>query len=212
MYCANCGKEIESGKAYCPFCGAAQPREQQAQARPVVATDTEKTAAKPKKPMVVVFSAVAVCIVVAVACLFLLGGRGYKNIPKKRTAAIDACNPQAVVNLFPDGLWEKACDSQGYTYSEGLAELRSVYENEKEQRDAEYGTWKREVEILGEEDYDADALRRIQEVARECGIDIDAAKALTVEITTVSHGDAVDSDTAFFNVVKVGNSWYLWLG
>lgn len=149
MFCFNCGKEIEDGSVFCPFCGTKlvqdeqkatkqkttvekpkkkeepkvakeEPKQKEIKEEPIVnTTETKKT------PIGLIFGLVGVVIVgIVVACIFLLGGKSLKVLEAVELS-FDGYNGYGNAYIYID---EEKNDSFALLQEE-LNELKEEYQN-----------------------------------------------------------------------------------
>ena len=67
MYCRECGKEIDGGYGFCPYCGSKAGGIE-------IDSDVQETAAEPSRLTPLSYVLFAVCLAAGVAASYLIGG------------------------------------------------------------------------------------------------------------------------------------------
>lgn len=99
MFCQNCGKKIEGGDLFCPFCGAKQQ-----QVNPSENGGASFTAGSQKLTRKGLGIAVICVLIVIVLALVLIGSLctgGPKQVVKEYYQAIEKCDAKKLLDTVP---------------------------------------------------------------------------------------------------------------
>lgn len=207
MFCGNCGAKNEENATFCHACGA-----------PLTTTEKKVdglgqiTIRQKQTNIKAIFSIVAVVVVVALIGFWLFGGRSYeKTIDKYFDASMNG-DVNAILDLLPPGMMEKAMEQQGYSdqdMEEFIAQAESELQSQISSLDTMMGeNWKLDCEVLSDTDITGDELLDIQNVYNEYAVKVKAAKTVDVTVS-IKFGEQERTQDMEMTVVKVGRSWYL---
>ena len=111
MFCQNCGKKIEGGDLFCPFCGAKQQ-----QVNPSENGGASFTAGSQKLTRKGLGIAVICVLIVIVLALVLIGSLctgGPKQVVKEYYQAIEKCDAKKAAGHRPERLPERSHGRKG---------------------------------------------------------------------------------------------------
>lgn len=108
MFCQNCGKKIEGGDLFCPFCGAKQQ-----QVNPSENGGASFTAGSQKLTRKGLGIAVICVLIVIVLALVLIGSLctgGPKQVVKEYYQAIEKCDAKKLLDTVPKDYLKEVMD------------------------------------------------------------------------------------------------------
>lgn len=110
MFCQNCGKKIEGGDLFCPFCGAKQQ-----QVNPSENGGASFTAGSQKLTRKGLGIAVICVLIVIVLVLVLIGSLctgGPKQVVKEYYQAIEKCDAKKLLDTVPKDYLKEVMDEK----------------------------------------------------------------------------------------------------
>ena len=110
MFCQNCGKKIEGGDLFCPFCGAKQQ-----QVNPSENGGASFTAGSQKLTRKGLGIAVICVLIVIVLALVLIGSLctgGPKQVVKEYYQAIEKCDAKKLLDTVPKDYLKEVMDEK----------------------------------------------------------------------------------------------------
>jgi uncharacterized membrane protein YvbJ len=122
MFCQNCGKKIEGGDLFCPFCGAKQQ-----QVNPSENGGASFTAGSQKLTRKGLGIAVICVLIVIVLVLVLIGSLctgGPKQVVKEYYQAIEKCDAKKLLDTVPKDYLKEVMDEKDLTKRELLKEVQ----------------------------------------------------------------------------------------
>lgn len=123
MFCQNCGKKIEGGDLFCPFCGAKQQ-----QVNPSENGGASFTAGSQKLTRKGLGIAVICVLIVIVLVLVLIGSLctgGPKQVVKEYYQAIEKCDAKKLLDTVPKDYLKEVMDEKDLTKRELLKEVQA---------------------------------------------------------------------------------------
>lgn len=209
MFCGKCGAQNADNAEFCTNCGAKLKKSSSEKKVLTVPNQNDKN----KKIGIIAVSVIAIIIAIIIAVIgsVLLGGRSYKStIDKYVDASFDA-NGEALLDLFPDKMLDRALAENNYDSDDLKGVIEDINEQLQDQMDALDNYlgegWKISYEITADEDVKGDELDDIKSAYEDVDIKVSAAKNIEVEISV--KGDETESITLDVSLIKSGRSWYL---
>ncbi|MCD7777866.1 MAG: zinc-ribbon domain-containing protein [Clostridiales bacterium] len=194
-FCINCGKELEKGAVFCENCGT--------KAEDEIITSSPKG----KKKMLFIILTAAVVLMV----FTLFGGRNCNSVIKSYINARISGDVAKTVSLYPSKLLERSAEAWYLDSKEDFTE-EFIQDNVEElsakilsEANGKKSNVSYEItEIKNFEDRD---LALLQSDWKDYGLKIKAGKEVTVQINLKN---STSYWTINMEVVKIGNSWYVW--
>ena len=222
MYCGKCGTKLSDYAAFCTKCGnptgvapaaaaASRPARRPIMPSPQPAGTTYAGQAPAAKHRVIGILAVLLAgLAVVMLCLALFAGRSYEKTIDKFFKAFNEGDGAAVVELMPPRKIAYLCDDENITKEEMAAEFTETLTEATQLISAFYGDWTLDYEILSTKEYTNDALENLKDDGDFYNVKIRDALDVKVEIQFYVDGRRISQDSCTFNMVKVGNNWYIW--
>ena len=132
MFCQNCGKKIEGGDLFCPFCGAKQQ-----QVNPSENAGASFTAGSQKLTRKGLGIAVICVLIVIVLALVLIGSLctgGPKQVVKEYYQAIEKCDAKKLLDTVPKDYLKEVMDEKDLTKRELLKEVQAYLDKRRIRR------------------------------------------------------------------------------
>ena len=214
MFCGKCGAKNDDSAVFCAECGnrfqAAAPVAPAAPAaNPAPAAAPVATGSKPGFTLnnrnigIIAVAAVAV-IALLISCLFIFGGRSYKDVVRDYFKATEKADAKLMMELLPDDLIKYVMKEEDMTKKEMTEDLQDSLDMIHRY----YDEVKISYEITDTEDFDKDELKEIKEMYEEIDVKVKDAMIVEVEVTMELDGDE-RTTTQELTLIKVGGSWYL---
>ncbi len=125
MFCQNCGKKIEGGDLFCPFCGAKQQ-----QVNPSENGGASFTAGSQKLTRKGLGIAVICVLIVIVLVLVLIGSLctgGPKQVVKEYYQAIEKCDAKKLLDTVPKDYLKEVMDEKDLTKRDCSRKCRRIW-------------------------------------------------------------------------------------
>lgn len=211
-FCPKCGQQIDDSAVNCPFCGAANSNNSNANSP--VNDITEKIKKLNVKNIAMLAAGVVVVILVIVLLSSLFGG-GYKKAIDRYYDAVYFGKKAAIENLAPKEVWDWIEDEYDVDKAEVVEYLQEASEDRIEVLEDEYGkNIKFSFKVTDKDTADKDDLKELRDELKEWDIPKKKVKkALEVEFDyTIKGKEDKDEDDSEVGVVKIGSKWYSYNG
>ena len=217
MFCGKCGAKNDDSAVFCAECGnriqaaapvtPAAPAAAAAPAAPAAAAAPAPTKSKPgftlnNRNIGIIAVAAVAAIAVIIACFFIFGGRGYKDVVKDYFKAIEKADAKLMMDLLPDDLVKAVMKEEDMTKKEMTEELQDSLDDMSDYYDIV------EYEITDTEEFDKDDLKELKEDYEDYDVKVKDAMVVEVEVTMEVYGMET-TQTMELTLIKVGGSWYL---
>lgn len=201
MFCQNCGKKIEGGDLFCPFCGAKQQ-----QVNPSENAGASFTAGSQKLTRKGLGIAVICVLIVIVLALVLIGSLctgGPKQVVKEYYQAIEKCDAKKLLDTVPKDYLEEIMDEKDMTKRELLKEVQAYldkyYSGYDDIKDS----------ITDQEKLDRDDFSDYFDFDLEDDADFEIKKAVQFDLKVRYQSDeGKQTEKEEFIVFRYENSWY----
>lgn len=201
MFCQNCGKKIEGGDLFCPFCGAKQQ-----QVNPSENGGASFTAGSQKLTRKGLGIAVICVLIVIVLALVLIGSLctgGPKQVVKEYYQAIEKCDAKKLLDTVPKDYLKEVMDEKDLTKRELLKEVQAYL-------DKYYSGYDDiKVSITDQEKLDQDDFSDYFDFDLEEDADLEIKKAVQFDLKVRYQSDeGKQTEKEEFIVFRYENGWY----
>lgn len=201
MFCQNCGKKIEGGDLFCPFCGAKQQ-----QVNPSENGGVSFTAGSQKLTRKGLGIAVICVLIVIVLALVLIGSLctgGPKQVVKEYYQAIEKCDARKLLDTVPKDYLKEVMDEKDLTKRELLKEVQAYL-------DKYYSGYDDiKVSITDQEKLDQDDFSDYFDFDLEEDADLEIKKAVQFDLKVRYQSDeGKQTEKEEFIVFRYENGWY----
>ena len=210
MYCTKCGKQNEDNAKFCVACGEKLDGTQgQSTAYQMGINMPYQAKKKSHKKAVIGITVVAVILILIISAGTSGSGRGYEEtVDKYLTAQFDG-DAEAVFEMIPEKAVDYLAEEADYDKDEMIQEVNKSLKKQMNQIDKYLGNdWEISYEITETEDVKGDNLSDLKNDYKDMGIDLSAAKKITIEIT-IKAGDTETDTSMNIGVIETGGSWYI---
>lgn len=201
MFCQNCGKKIEGGDLFCPFCGAKQQ-----QVNPSENAGASFTAGSQKLTRKGLGVAVICVLIVIVLALVLIGSLctgGPKQVVKEYYQAIEKCDAKKLLDTVPKDYLKEVMDEKDLTKRELLKEVQAYL-------DKYYSGYDDiKVSSTDQEKLDRDDFSDYFDFDLEEDADLEIKKAVQFDLKVRYQSDeGKQTEKEEFIVFRYENGWY----
>ena len=158
-----------------------------------------------------------ICVLMALVLMLSLtacGANGsYKSVVKTMTKAMEECDGEKMIKIFPEELMEILCEEQfDDDYDDMVDDLEDSLKDTMDWWEDQYGRdIKLTYEIDDADELDEDEIEAIMDYYDDVmDLDLDIKKGYEVEVEmTIEGKDDDDSEDMVLTIIKVGSKWYV---
>lgn len=158
-----------------------------------------------------------ICVLLVLVMMLSLtacGANGsYKSVVKTMTKAMEKCDAEKMIKIFPDELMEILCEEEyDDDYDDMVDDLEDSLKDSMDWWEDQYGRdIKLSYEIDDADELDEDELEELMDMYDDyMDVDLDIKKGYEVEVEmTIEGKDDDDSEDMVLTIIKVGSKWYI---